>query len=125
MIVSDAWPLAYEFACHSASCAPPPAGKGGSDRGDSGHASHQRDADAMTDEERRAKRRFEAGHAFETQPGKYRKPMRAGGGGSLPGTHGGDHKAAYVAMKKREAAQARVAQTNRARANYGMPPLRG
>lgn len=50
-------------------------------------------------------------------------PPPAGRGGSLPGTMGGNHKAAYEAMKKRESAQAKLAQTNRARANYGMKPI--
>lgn len=50
-------------------------------------------------------------------------PPPAGRGGSLPGTAGGNHQAAYQAMKKREAQQAKLAQTNRARANYGMKPI--
>lgn len=72
MRIPAEWAHTHEFACHATSCAPPPAGSGG----------------------------------------------------SLPGTHGGDHKAAYLAMKKREAQQALKAQTNRARANYGMAPLK-
>lgn len=52
-------------------------------------------------------------------------PPPAGRGGSLPGTAGGNHKAAYTAMKKREGEQQRLAQTNRARANHGMKPIVG
>lgn len=33
VIVRDTSPLAYEFACHSKACAPPPAGRGGSIKG--------------------------------------------------------------------------------------------
>lgn len=73
MNVPRDWQASYEFACHAASCAPPPAGRGG----------------------------------------------------SLPGTAGGDRAKAYAAMKKREAEQQKLAQTNRARANYGMPPIVG
>lgn len=37
MRVPESWTRTYEFACHSKVCAPPPAGRGGSDKG-GGHA---------------------------------------------------------------------------------------
>lgn len=49
-------------------------------------------------------------------------PPPAGKGGSLPGG-GKKPSSQYEIMKAREARQAALAQTNRARANYGMKPI--
>lgn len=67
---------------------------------------------------------WQSAHEFACNS-KACAPPPAGRGGSLPGTMGGNHKAAYEAMKKREASQQKLAQTNRARANYGMKPISG
>lgn len=74
MKVPATWETSFDFACHSAACAPPPAGRGGS------------------------------------LGGKLNKPSER-------------INALYKDMKNREKRQAALAQTNRARANYGMKPI--
>lgn len=104
-------PRAYEFACHSKACAPPPAGKGGSLGGDSrdNQPSSRQSPLVINHDDRR--KQHDRRMAERAQEDRRRTPRP-------------NYSPEYLKMKQRERRQQGEAQINRARENHGMPGRR-